>query len=104
MTTDRRRPIQVAGVTTLMVPTGQRPAYSAVPDPERVAAIDVQLASLGWQVRDRRGPLTVRSVPSHEECRGRMSYASCVKPYGVFAYFERAVARPTKAAVGEMHR
>lgn len=75
-----------------------------MPDPERVAVIDVQLASLGWQVRDRQGPLGVRDVPSPEECRGFMLRASCVKLDGVFAYFERAVARLTKAPVGEMHR
>lgn len=104
MMTDRRRPIEVAGLTTLMVPTVRRPAYGAVPDPERVAVIDVQLASLGWQIRDRQGPLGVRNVPSQEECRGLMLRALCVKLYGVFAYFERVVAPPTKAAAGEMHR
>ena len=104
MTTDRRRPIEVAGLTTLMVPTVRRPAYGAVPDPEHVAVIDVQLASLDWQVRDRPDPLGVRNIPSHEECRGLMLHASCLRLYGVFAYSERAVARPTKAAAGEMDR
>jgi hypothetical protein len=104
MTTEWRRPIEVAGLTTLMVPTVRRPAYGAVPDPERAAVIDVQLASLGWQVRDRQGPLGVRNVPSHEVCRGLMLRASCAKLYAVFASIERAVARPTKPAAGEIHR
>lgn len=56
------REIEAAGLTTLMVPTVRRPAYGDVPDPERLAVIDVQLASMGWQVRDRDGLLGVRDV------------------------------------------
>lgn len=104
MTTDRRRPIEVAELTTVMVPTLRRPAYRAVPDPKRVTEIDVQSVSFGWQVRDRQGPLSVRNVPSHEEWRALMLSASCVKLYGVFAYFERAVAHPMKAAAREICR
>ena len=74
MTTDRRRPIEVAGLTTLMVPTVRRPAYGAVPDPERVTVIDVKLASLGWQVRDRQGLLGVRNVT-------KSGGASCYMPH-----------------------
>ena len=104
MTTDRCRPIEVAGLTTLRVPTVWRSAYDAVPEPGRVAVIDVQSTPLGLQVRDRQGPLVPRNVPSREEGRGRTPCAACVKLYGVIACFERAVARPTKAAAGEMHR
>ncbi|HVX23313.1 MAG TPA: hypothetical protein VHB02_18375 [Acidimicrobiales bacterium] len=56
------REIETAGLTTLMVPTVRRPAYGNVPDPEHLAVIDVELASIGWQIRDRAGLLGVRDV------------------------------------------
>jgi hypothetical protein len=75
MTTHRRRPIEVAKLTTLMVPTVRRPACGAAPDPQSVAVTDVQLASPGSQVRARQGPFDIRNVPCHEECRGRSLHA-----------------------------
>jgi hypothetical protein len=42
MTTDRRRPIEVAGLTTLMVPTVRRPAYgrAVMPGPNEYSYLN----------------------------------------------------------------